>query len=261
MREYVMRIVHLTVATLSLFGLVVSCSDSPTAPRDTFADLTERLETDHFIFHYEPGDFVEAERSEAFARWAIAYLGVTCPKKIDYYKSKEWEDQQAVSGSGGRARMKEFEVWTRWSYHPHECTHLYASRIGVPTSFFLEGIAVALQFDPFDNDFTSWDWRAGMPTHDVIRSHKAEGLLVPLESIIDSESFWASNDVLLCYRESGSFSGYLIDTYGIERYKRLYAVVEYEDARQVILEKFCAVYGLSLQQAEEGWHAFLDHGN
>jgi hypothetical protein len=55
--------------------------------------------------------------------------------------------------------------------------------------------------------------------------------------------------------------GYLIDTYGIEQVKLVYAAIEYEDAREVILEKFRAIYGMSLQQAEDGWHAFLERGS
>ena len=116
---------------------------------------------------------------------------------------------------------------------------------------------MALQFDPLNNDFTSWDWRAGEPTHDVVRELKAEGLLFPLETILDSDSFWSSGDVLRCYRQSGSFLGYLIETYGIEKLREVYAAVDYEDTREVILEKFQAAYGMSLQAAEEGWHEFL----
>ena len=70
-----MRRIHFTISTLSLLWLVPACSDSPTTPRDPFANLTERLETEHFIFHFEPGDYVEAERSEAFARWAKKMCG------------------------------------------------------------------------------------------------------------------------------------------------------------------------------------------
>ena len=40
----------------------------------------------HFVFRSAPGDQVQAERSEAYHEWAVGYLGVTPPKKIDFYK-------------------------------------------------------------------------------------------------------------------------------------------------------------------------------
>jgi hypothetical protein len=246
------------IALWTLAIIIPGCTDSPTAPPDPFRNLTERLETVHFIFHYAPGDYVEAERSEAFAEWAIAYLDVTPPKKIDYYKSKEWEDQYAVSGSGGRARSRFYEVWTRFPYHPHECAHLFASQFGFPTQFFLEGVAVALQLDPLNNCYESWDWRTGEMTDDVVRRYKAEGSLYPLTSIIDTDSFWAADNVLKCYRQAGSFVSFLIAKHGLEKLKQVYGCVQYEDPPDVALEKFETVYGMPLQEAETRWLDFLD---
>lgn len=87
-------------AFLLVFPLMF-CKDLPTTPIDRsnpFLELTQTLETANFVFYYSPGDFVYAERSEAFHNWAVTLLGVTCPKKIDYYKYKDREQQKRLTG-------------------------------------------------------------------------------------------------------------------------------------------------------------------
>ena len=62
------------------------------------ARLTERIETENFIFHFAPGDSVLAERQEAYHRWAVDFFDVSPPKKIDYYKFSTPDDMATAVG-------------------------------------------------------------------------------------------------------------------------------------------------------------------
>jgi len=73
------------LALILIFSFVV-CKDMLTSQIDRsnpLLELTQTLETANFVFYYSPGDFVYAERSEAFHDWAVALLGITCPKKVE----------------------------------------------------------------------------------------------------------------------------------------------------------------------------------
>jgi len=62
------------------------------------ARLSKRWESKHFIFHFESSDDTccEAMRMEAFHKWAVSYLDITVPKKIDYFKFKTGDDLEAA---------------------------------------------------------------------------------------------------------------------------------------------------------------------
>lgn len=237
------------------------CKSSPTTPYDTenpLMELSQTLETENFIFHYTPGDFVQAERSEAFHRWAVAFLGVTCPKKIDYFKFKDREQYygllQAVST--GFADPGAFQVFTYQSWMNHECFHLYSMLFGRPSTFFTEGIATAFQIDPYDNDFEPRE-KSGAKLYDVVRGLKAQGRLLPLDGIVASEG-WRVSDYTVTYPEAGSFVRYVCDVYGIERMKEVFRRIASADSLDAIKAKFMEIYGLTLNQAEAAWLAFLN---
>lgn len=90
-------------------ALLAGCSpdlpDDPPEPSElqrAAAGLTGRVESENFVFHFQPGDGAraEVERSEAYHRWAIWYLGVVPPKKIDFYMFPSFEEMDARFGIG-----------------------------------------------------------------------------------------------------------------------------------------------------------------
>ena len=68
------------------------------------ARLSKRWESKHFIFHFESSDTTccEAMRMEVFHSWAVSYLDITMPKKIDYFKFKTADDVEAALSNGRR---------------------------------------------------------------------------------------------------------------------------------------------------------------
>ncbi len=247
------------VAFVLIFS-VISCKDTPTSPIDRsnpLLELTQTLETTNFSFHYSPGDFVYAERSEAFHDWAVTLLGITCPKKVDYYKYKDREQQKRLTGSTatGWAMTSAFEAHSYFPWMNHECAHLYTSVIGRPPTFFNEGIAVAFQTDPYNNDYEARE-KSGERIHDLIKRYKDSGVLYSIEDIIENSGFNAA-DYTITYPQSGSFVRYLIDTYGIEPMKTVFSSVNREATTAEIKAAFQSIYGITIEDAEQDWLNFI----
>ena len=150
------------VAGSALAGLVVSLtgcdsSRSPTEPDPEviLEELTEQVETVHFIFHFAPGDQVDAERQEAHHRWATGRLGVGLPQKIEYFKYRDRNHMQRLTGrfTNGWADPDGFAVHAIQPANAHEAVHVYAGLLGRPSDFFDEGLAVALTTNPLTGDY------------------------------------------------------------------------------------------------------------
>ncbi len=244
----------------SLIIPLVFCKEFPTSPIDRgnpLLELTQKIETDNFIFYHSPGDFVYASRSEAFHNWAVTLLRVTCPKKIDYYKYKDREQQKRLTGYTytGWANASTFEAYSYLPWMNHECVHLYTSVIGHPPKFFNEGIAVALQTDPYNNDYEARE-KSGERVHDLVKRYKDSGDLYPVDDILDNSGFNA-NDYTITYPQSGSFILYLIDTYGIDLMKIIFATVDRSASKAEIRAVFQSTYGMTIEDAEQDWLSFI----
>jgi len=250
-------------AILAAFFAAAACKDNPVLPYDRSNPrmlLTQTVETGHVVIHYSPGDIVESARLEAYSEWAEAFLNVTLWKKIDYFKFKDREQlfQAMNSMATGWADPVNAEVWTYMPWLNHECMHIYSLKIGDPPILFSEGIAVAYQVDPLNNDFEAREYN-GDKVHDIVRGYKALGRLVPLESILVWPD-WYHFDYTTTYPEAGSFVRFLADTQGIEKVKEVFRLIGERESREVILQKFLDIYGFTFQEAETAWLAFLDGG-
>ena len=242
-------------ACLSIVSLS-ACGGSATAPSSA-APLSERVESDHFVFHYASGDRVDAEWQEAFHRWAVAQLGVEPSRRIDYNKYTSRVHMGQLTGRGntnGYADVAALAVHTLWATDNHETVHVYAGAWGFPVALFVEGLAVAHQTDPPANDFVP-RW-SGTPLHDLARRFRARGELFTIASLAETDSFRAK-DANITYPESGSFTRYLIDTQGLPAMRRLYGEMNSGASLAAVREAFQRVYGFSLNEAERRWMAFL----
>jgi len=249
------------LAVLTVAG--AGCSGSPVSPAAAGPDhaLTVRLETAHLVFHYSPGDVVDAARAEAFHDWAVAFLDVSCPKKVDYYKFKDRAQQYEVTQravTGWATPAPAFEVWTYLPFMNHEQFHLYSILLGTPTTFFVEGIAVAYQVDPLAGDYEARE-KSGELVHDVAREYRRSGRLLPISQIVDSAG-WGTGDFTVTYIEGGSFVRYVADQHGIEKMKQVFRTIRQTDDLSAVSAKFQGIYGVSLAETETQWLAFLDRG-
>jgi hypothetical protein len=122
----------------------------------------------------------------------------------------------------------------------HELAHVISAPMGIPLLklsprvSLLEGLATAMQ--PSQLDLSIHEWAKAMLDLEK---------LPDLETALNAFSFWKENPVRV-YFSSGSFSKWLIDTYGIERFKKVY-----------LGSSFHKTYDKSLQDLIAEWKKFI----
>jgi hypothetical protein len=235
------------------------CGGSPTAPGATAA-LSERLESEHYVFAYAAGDRVDAEWQEVFHRWATEALGVSPTQRITYnkYTSRAHMGQVVgVSNTNAYADGPRFAIHTLWPTDNHEVVHLYSYPWGMPVALFTEGLAVAFQANPAAQDLVpKWN---GTPIHELARRFRASGRLLPIGQLAATSGF-RQYDSSVTYPEAGSFVRFLIDQRGLDPIKRLFASVTADSGADTVRRQVETIYGTSLEELEREWLAFLDQG-
>jgi hypothetical protein len=244
-----------TFAFLTLLVALFACdSRSPTEPSVPVIEgqLSERLETEHFLFHYSPGDTVDGERQEAHFRYVVGRLGVSPPQKVDYFKYRSRSQLQQLTGRATNGFAEGFTVHTIFSFDPHEAVHVYSALVGRPSDFFNEGLAVAWAVDPLAGSLDGS--YSGVSVHDWARSAGSE--LEPISEIVTTSEFRGISEAV-GYQEAGSFLQFLVDTYGTDGILVLFGGGQRGDSQSRIEATFQQAYGFSLEQADRNWRSFL----
>lgn len=249
------KLVQLLVSGLAAAALA-NCGGggSPTTPSTTTTPLSVRLETADITFHLAAGDTVNADYQQAFHEWGTSYLGVTLPQRLQYYKYLDNGHATALSGQPGSwADIENYSIHSVEQQQGHEAIHVYSYVIGWPSDYFTEGIAVALDVNPYTGAEVG---AFGGPVHFLCRDWLERGELYPIRDILHSDDFRAGGWTDT-YPQAGSFVKFLIDEYGLSRMKSIFRAVDEYDSTQSIMSSFESIYGFSLEEAERRWHRFL----
>lgn len=238
-------------ATLFLSAFLVACGH-------TFfgGALPGTQQSPHYTFHYTPGDTVDSAHQEAFYDWDTAHLSLNLSTRIQYYKFIDAGQKRQLTGNAGHgeADPTTFSIFIIWPWDNHETTHILTAQLGTPCAMINEGIAVANQIDPLDDSYTpAWN---GQPLHALAQQLLQQGTLPSLPSMAESDSFRAL-DSNTSYPAAGSFILYLSDKYGVPQVLQLFPGATYTDPAATTEARFKQVFGISLTQAEQDWHAFL----
>lgn len=228
--------------------LFVFCSVSGTAWfDDVFVEAVESggvvvEETPWFVFHAPDDAPISAEhkaRNEATLARLSQALGVMVPGRIQYHRYRDNAHKGELTGFAGNAHATPpLEVHTIWPVDDHEVVHLLTAVWGETDSAVLgEGIAVAM----------GGRWQ-GRPVHEWIPELRADGRLPALADILDPAAFREVDDIVT-YAVSGSFVKWLVDTYGMDRFRQAYVGTGGTAAR------LKAVYGVDLRSLESAWLA------
>lgn len=260
MRFWPKRWAALGVVSIGVLGLsVLGCSGgSPTTPSQVGEALSERAETRNFVFHFAPGDRVDSDWQEQYFRWLSGELGVGLPRKIHYFKYRSRAELGRLTGeqTNAFAVPEQYEVHTIWPGDDHETVHvLVGSQIGHTVGLFSEGIAVAHQVDPVGGRM--WPMWSNEHVHTLARRFRRGGTLIALADLLTTSDF-VRVDPDVRYPESGSFVRYLIDEYGLDTMLRLVGEVDKDAGAARVRDGFRGVFGISIDRAEEDWHAMLD---
>ncbi|MFL5542857.1 MAG: hypothetical protein ACJ8J0_28005, partial [Longimicrobiaceae bacterium] len=85
-------------ALLSLSLLVLPACHGGSSPSTPAEQLSERRETEHFVFHWAAGDGVDSDWQEAYHAWLLSTWGVQLPRRIDDYKYRDRAHKRSVMG-------------------------------------------------------------------------------------------------------------------------------------------------------------------
>jgi len=243
----------LIVCAMALLG----CGKSPVSPGDIEPVLSAQEETANITFRFTPGDSVDAAWQQRFHDAITSAFGIALPARLKYYKYRTRAQLLNLTGhdTNGFAEPDVFTVHSIFPHDGHEALHVYSARVGRPSNFFNEGIAVALNVDPADpTDVPRWNGtHVYEHTQLLIRTNQR----VPLATIITSDGFGTTTE-WVGYGEAGSFVRYLVDQYGLGRMLQFFAMSARDDPRSRIEANVQAVWGQPVAQLEAEWLAFIN---
>jgi hypothetical protein len=230
-------------------------SDNPAGPSDADA-LLGSVSTTHYDFHFAAGDGVDAARQEAFHDWVLPELGVSVTQRLQYFKYRDRAHMQRVTSrlTNGWADPPAFAAHSIWPWDAHEALHIYTELLGRPSDLFNEGIAVALSYDPLGGRFVAL-WNS-TPIHEVTRNLLRGNALPSLRTIAETEAFRRVSDQV-SYPVAGSFMSFLLDRRGMPATRSFFQISTRGDPLPAIEANFLTSFGVSLDEAETGWHASL----
>ncbi len=213
--------------------------------------LSNSIETENFVIYYAPGT-PEAKDIELIAmdhEWRYKQLkealDLDSTQKIKSYLYPDIKTRKMLTGAGETTIANPIHSEIHLIYdsfpHPvlkHELVHVMAGEFGnnvlklSPKIGLLEGIAVAV------------DWRGQRFTpHEWSKVMVEMGIAPQIEDIVGFGFWYASSEV--GYTLMGSFSRYLIDSYGIEKFKSAYKTGNF------------SIYGKNLGELSLEWQEFI----
>jgi tetratricopeptide (TPR) repeat protein len=215
--------------------------------------LTWSLETEHFVIYYTPGT-PEARDIALIANdheWRYKqlkeFLEISSKDKIRSYIYPDFETRKKLIGAGQTTLANPIhrEIHLVYDSFPnpilkHELAHVMSSEFGMkvlrvsPKVGLIEGLAVA----------ADWSATNGFTPHQWSKSMFIKGVAPNVKEIIGI-GFWYAPPQK-SYILMGSFCRYLIDTYGIEKFKVLYKTGNFQ------------AYGKRLDELISEWKKFLD---
>jgi len=215
--------------------------------------------TSHFIIHYDrdsvtPQQLQRITRDHEYRYYQLVQFFGHRPKyKIRSYVFKDTAQKSRMMGAANTmiARPWAYEYYVHGSYFPHrvikhEMAHVFSAAFGsgplklsaryglLFNAALVEGVAVAA------------DWSSGELT-----PHQWSRALLDLRRAPDPANIlgvtgFYNHSSLHSYTIAGSFSRYLIDKYGIKKFKRAYGTAN-----------FAEVYQKSLRTLSNEWKSFL----
>jgi len=226
-----------------------------------------KFETEHYIFHYFPQTVAESEihqisetQEKAFNK-IIKFLEVSAPEiKITYYLYPDSEIKKELMGDDwyAQAIWKDFIVHILYTEDikpigEHEDTHLLSLPWGLSIAFFQEGLAEYM---------VGHGWHG--EDHNILAMEALKKNLLPsIESMMDHAKWKELSDdhALYYYCFVGSFTKFLIDHYGKEKFKMLYQQTNRTKTKEENISIFRNVYGISPNEVEIAWEAFINNKN
>lgn len=216
-------------------------------------------ETAHYVFYYFPKSIAEIEidqisgRQENGFEKIINFLQVPIPRrKIIYYIYPNADVKKELMGDDwyAQAIWKDFVVHILYTEKikpvgEHEDTHLLSLPWGLSIAFFQEGLAEYM---------VGHGWH-GEDHNSLTKEAFGRSLVPKIESMMEHKKWQELDDeyALFNYAFVASFTKFLIDSFGKEKFEALYKTTNRLNTREENILIFERVYGFSINDAEIKW--------
>ncbi|MFA5080389.1 MAG: hypothetical protein WC472_02065 [Candidatus Paceibacterota bacterium] len=230
----------------------------------------KKEESLHYTFNFKNESLAEqsikdvVKLKESHYSKITQWLGINNDKKINYYLYPSLKEKVTLMGddSPGNAIWEElkieneksdsekFEIHTIYNEKckfigEHEDTHLLSLPWGLSIYLFCEGLAQYME-----NNFMGED------LHIVTKKLLPENKLYPIEWLC-ANSNWEEVEPKIIYPQVESFTKYLIETYGKEKFKELYQNTSRHFEVLKNLSEIERIYNKTINQLKQEWLNFL----
>ena len=165
------------------------------------------------------------------------------------------------TGVGWAINKKIVEVYNdSTKFDPiHELVHIIANEIGNPPAIFNEGLAIYLS-EKFGSDALEYFGNRGKEINSVVKKLSEENKLIPIDSLI-SYSEIGGRDFSITYPQAGSFVKFLIERFGLDKFKSLYNMLKTDSNITSVNNKTIikGIYQVSLSELEREWLKYLSN--
>ncbi len=215
--------------------------------------LNKKISTEHLIYHMSKNDSVNTDWEETYFDWLSKKLSIEPTKKIDYYKYQDTNQKYLLTKDKGNAVAWGNSLHTIWPTDNHEIVHVLVSEyVGDPPKLFTEGIAVAHQVNPLENDFIP-KW-GGKSIDDLSKTYETNGQIPPLDSLLIMDQFFKYNPNIT-YPISGSFVKYILENYGYDKFYNFIKVCDWTCSLSKIKTEYSKIYN---EDIETSWSKWLE---
>lgn len=207
------------------------------------------FESEHYIFHVEPGSLAEREIEQIKARQEAAYekiigtLELSSPEqKILYYFYPSRALKKELMGDDwyGQSIYSEFTIHAVYNENDkvvgeHEDTHLLSLPLGLPISLFQEGLAELMVGKSM----------FGRNHEEVVREGIKNGLSLSLPHLMSQQGWLDTPDehAEFYYAVAGVFVSKLLEKLGLQQFKKLYSGMSRDNSAAQNIEIFEALAG------------------
>lgn len=217
--------------------------------------LSKQISTEHLVFHMSDNDSVKTEWEEIYVGWLIKKLNIVPTKKINYYKYQNTNQKYLLTRQRGNAFASGNNIHTIWRADNHEIVHVLVSEyVGDPPKLFTEGIAVAHQVNPSENDFIP-KW-GGKSIDELIKTYETQAQIPPLDSLLIMAKFFKYSENIT-YPVSGSFVKYLLETYGYDKFYNFIKVCDWTSALSKIKIEYSKIYNEDIETSWSNWLEYV----
>lgn len=223
-----------------------------------------------YIFHYLKNSLAEKNinkiikiKERHYSR-ILLFLKTKNYPKIRYYLYPSLREKKKLMGNNSlgnaiweelklidnRVKTKKFEIHVLYDgkikfIGEHEDTHLLSLPFGLSIYLFNEGLSQFMEGSLFGKDIDILSKR-------LMKKNK----LYPLKWLINNKN-WERVKEEIVYPQAGSFIKYLINTHGLEKFKKVYKKLSRNKKVKENIKIIESSYSKSIKELEKDWQKYL----